>query len=125
MTDERLEAKAYWASLPFASYHQDGPRRRIIVDVVRELGREQPIQYVFREFRLQCRSETFTSCRSHWSLVPRVIGLDINEAALEDGRKTYGLDLRDRRRGCASQSSPDDEFDCAFTVSVFEHMAEH
>ena len=34
MTDERLEAKVYWGSLPFAFYHQDGPQRRIIVDTI-------------------------------------------------------------------------------------------
>ena len=121
MTDERLEAKAYWASLPFASYHQDGPQRRIITDAVRELGREQPIRSVL-EFGCNVGRTLHVMSKS---LVPspRVAGLDINEAAVEDGRKTYGLDLRTGSEDALAKLG-DDEFDCAFTVSVFDHMAE-
>jgi SAM-dependent methyltransferase len=121
MTDERLEAKTYWASLPFASYHQDGPQRRIITDAVRELGRDRPIRSVL-EFGCNVGRTLHVMSKS---LVPspRVAGLDINEAALEDGRKTYGLDLRTGSEDALAKLG-DDEFDCAFTVSVFDHMAE-
>jgi SAM-dependent methyltransferase len=121
MTDERLEAKTYWASLPFASYHQDGPQRRIIIDAVRELGRDRPIRSVL-EFGCNVGRTLHVMSKS---LVPspRVAGLDINEAALEDGRKTYGLDLRAGSEDALAKLG-DDEFDCAFTVSVFDHMAE-
>jgi SAM-dependent methyltransferase len=121
MTDERLEAKTYWASLPFASYHQDGPQRRIITDAVRELGRDRPIPSVL-EFGCNVGRTLHVMSKS---LVPspRVAGLDINEAALEDGRKTYGLDLRTGSEDALAKFG-DDEFDCAFTVSVFDHMAE-
>ena len=121
MTDERLEAKAYWGSLPFAFYHQDGPQRRIIVDVVRELGREQPIRSVL-EFGCNV-GRTLHVLSKSLVPTPRVTGLDINEAALEDGRKTYGLDLRTGSEDALAKFA-DDEFDCAFTVSVFDHMAE-
>jgi len=121
MTDERLEARTYWASLPFASYHQDGAQRRIIVDAVRELGRKQPIRSVL-EFGCNVGRTLHVMSKS---LVPspRLAGLDINEAALEDGRKTYGLDLRSGSEDALARLG-DDEFDCAFTVSVFDHMAE-
>ena len=42
MTDERLEAKPYWASLPFAFYHQDGPQRRIIMMRFANWGASSP-----------------------------------------------------------------------------------
>jgi len=121
MADEKQEAKSYWASLPFASYHQDGPQRRVITDAVRELGREQPIQSVL-EFGCNVGRTLHIMSKS---LVPspRVAGVDINEAALEDGRKTYGLDLRIGGEDALAKFG-DDEFDCAFTVSVFDHMAE-
>ncbi len=121
MTDEKRKARSYWASLPFASYHQDGPQRMIIIDAVRELGREQPIRSVL-EFGCNVGRTLHVMSKS---LVPspRVTGLDINEAALEDGRKTYGLDLRTGSEDTLAKLG-DDEFDCAFTVSVFDHMAE-
>jgi SAM-dependent methyltransferase len=119
MSDESQEAKAYWSSIPFAYYHTDGPQRRMIVECVRELGRGRSIQSVL-EFGCNVGRTLHLLSRS-LTPSPRVVGLDINEAALEDGRRAYGLDLRLGSEEALSAIG-DGEFDCAFTVSVFDHM---
>ena len=119
MSDESQEAKAYWSSIPFAYYHTDGPQRRMIVESLRELGRERPIRSVL-EFGCNVGRTLHLLSRS-LTPSPRVAGLDINEAALEDGRRAYGLDLRTGSEE-ALRAIGDGEFDCAFTVSVFDHI---
>jgi len=119
MTDEVQESKAYWSSIPYAYYHTDGPQRRMIVESIRDLGRERPIRSVL-EFGCNVGRNLHLISRS-LTPAPRVVGLDINEAALADGRRAYGLDLRTGSEESLSAIG-DGEFDCAFTVSVFDHI---
>jgi len=52
----------------------------------------------------------------------RLVGMDLNRAAIEAGRRTFGLDLRVADE-TSLDSIPDSSFDVTFTVSVLDHIA--
>lgn len=50
-----------------------------------------------------------------------VLGIDVNEAAVEAGRSQYGIDLRAGDESLLSSFGPR-SFDVSFTVSVIDHV---
>jgi SAM-dependent methyltransferase len=113
------EAKGYWASLPFAWYHADGLQRALVGGAIRQLRRRETIQSVF-EFGCNV-GRNLEQLRQHVDPALDLVGLDINEAAVADGRDRYHLDLRLGDESALDQF-PIQRFDCSFTLSVLDHV---
>ena len=122
MDHEPDEAKKYWASVPFDAYHRDGPQRTLIADALEALRRHGPVESVL-EFGCSV-GRNLETLRRRLSPPLELVGLDINRSAVEDGKARYGLDLRVGDETALRDSPPSARFDCSFTVSVLDHVAD-
>ncbi len=121
MDHEPDEAKKYWASVPFDAYHRDGPQRTLIADALEALRRHGPVESVL-EFGCSV-GRNLETLRRRLSPPLELVGLDINRSAVEDGKARYGLDLRVGDESVLREL-PSARFDCSFTVSVLDHVAD-
>jgi SAM-dependent methyltransferase len=114
---EPMEAKAFWSGYGVRSWYQDDkPWTRVLVDLVSDLRPASVLEFGCNVGRnLAAIAEALPETR--------LVGLDVNEAAVAAGVEETGLDLR-----CADEAAltgfADGEFDLVFTVSVLDHVAD-
>jgi glycosyltransferase involved in cell wall biosynthesis/predicted TPR repeat methyltransferase len=118
-SDERFLARQHWKERGLvASYFQEGRQSAAIVDVIKKLREHEEIESVL-EFGCNVGRNLYCLCRDIGGL--ELLGLDINETAVNAGRQQYQLPL-----SVGGQEElvkmEDGSFDIVFTVSVLDHI---
>jgi SAM-dependent methyltransferase/glycosyltransferase involved in cell wall biosynthesis len=119
--NEAAAARDYWKTQELSEhYFQEGKQSAAIVSAVRELRRIENIASAF-EFGCNVGRNLFCLQRDVDGLDVR--GLDINETAVNAGRRRYQLPLFVGGEEDLSKMD-NDSFDVSFTVSVLDHVPE-
>ena len=114
LADEDAHAKRYWSQHVSPFYVEHKPWATVIAEMVHDLQPRSVLEFGCHVGR------NLVAIRER---VPglRLVGLDINAAAVQAGREQNGLDLR-----CGNERTladfADGEFDLVFTVSVLDHI---
>jgi SAM-dependent methyltransferase len=114
---EHADAKAFWSGYGVRSWYQDEkPWPRVLADLVADLRPASVLEF-------GCNVGRNLAAIAEAAPEARLVGLDVNEAAVAAGREQTGLDLRTGDES-ALAGFADGEFDLVFTVSVLDHVAD-
>ena len=118
-------ARAFWAEHPIQDYYRfRQPQTDLVIAEVEKIANEKGISVLELGCNLGRNLHFLREVLSKKGLPVKVRGLDVNGPVIEEGRRSFGftaaeLQIADER---SLEQIADGAFDCAFTVSVLDHL---
>jgi hypothetical protein len=113
--EEPQQAREFWSEFEVSSFYlEHKPWATLVAQLARELGARSVLEFGCHVGR------NLVAVRDAIPDV-RLVGLDINEQAVNAGRERNGLDLRVGDQTTLADFK-DGEFDLVYTVSVLDHI---